>query len=116
MTVESATREAIHALWDQLVYFEAARAEDSRRHLFEALGGLVDACNATWIGAVRMNGAHADDPVIGWRPRVVRQWRPDSAYERLLREEVKKLETGVIDDPQRGRSWQIRRWASIRMR
>jgi len=98
MMLEPATRDAVHGLWDELVNFDAAQAEESRNRLFEGVSALIDACNATWIGAVRMNGDHGDDPVMGWRPRVVRQWRPDSAYERLWRDEVKKLEAGVVDE------------------
>jgi DNA-binding CsgD family transcriptional regulator len=72
---EPALQERIHRLWDELASFEAARTDDALMFLLGAVAEMVGAQNAYWMGAVRAMD-DARDPLLGWRPRVVRYLRP----------------------------------------
>jgi DNA-binding CsgD family transcriptional regulator len=67
--------ERIHRLWDELAAFEAARTDDALMFLLGAVAEMVGAQNAYWMGVVRVVD-DARDPLLGWRPRVVRYLRP----------------------------------------
>jgi DNA-binding CsgD family transcriptional regulator len=71
-------RERVHALWDALADFPAARIDEARDHLMRTLCGWVGADNAVWIGAVRMahHAAAARDPQHGWRGRMTHRLVP----------------------------------------
>jgi DNA-binding CsgD family transcriptional regulator len=94
----AAIQERIHALWDTLADFEASQADEALRHLMAELCGLVEAQNAVWVGAVRLDGSLPGDPVKGWRPRTVRYLHPASPLHDAVREQTEKLESGNVDE------------------
>ncbi|PMR71992.1 helix-turn-helix domain-containing protein [Billgrantia endophytica] len=67
----SATDE-IYSLWDRLAHFPASETEAALLHLLEALCRISDADNAYWLGAIRLADCAPEDPMMGWRPRVIR--------------------------------------------
>lgn len=70
------TQEKIHRIWDELSDFEASQSDQAVTRLMESLCNLANAWNATWGGAVRMNGEHDDDPLQGWRVSAMMQLHP----------------------------------------
>ncbi len=61
------TQEKIHRIWDELSDFEASQSDQAVIHLMESLCNLASAWNATWGGAVRMDGEDDNDLLQGWR-------------------------------------------------
>lgn len=98
MTVSNETSERIHALWDELADFDAARSEEALEHLMKGLCQLVDAQNVNWIGSVRMADILPGDPVHGWRPRVVHFLHPSAQIDGSVKEQTKNLEQGSVDE------------------
>lgn len=90
--------DRIHDLWDELADFDAARVDDALNHLLSSLCELVDAQNANWFGAVRLADTLPGDPARGWRPGTVRYLYPSPSVDARVREQVKKLEQGSIDE------------------
>lgn len=97
MIDDERTLSVIHALWDELADYDAVRVEDARNHLFSRICGLIDAQNATWIGAVRLGDPQPGDPVNGWRPRALRRLHPIPLVERKSQEQAAMLEAGEVD-------------------
>jgi DNA-binding CsgD family transcriptional regulator len=58
---------------------------------------VIGADNASWMGAVRLDGEFPEDPVGGWRPRVVCYLYPSVRLTDRLRQDVKELERGEVD-------------------
>jgi DNA-binding CsgD family transcriptional regulator len=83
-----AAQERIHVLWDELAAFEAAESELALMHLLRTVAGLVDAQNAYWLGAVRLD-SDADDPMNGWRPRLIRYLEPLSPDESFTKQRIR---------------------------
>ncbi len=89
--------EFIHTLWDELADFDVARADEALTHLMGRLCTLAGAWNITWMGAVRLDATFPDDPIKGWRPRVVHHLYPSPPLDDAVREQMDKLEQGVVD-------------------
>lgn len=90
--------EFIHTLWDELADFDAARSDEALEHLMAGLCELVGAQNANWMGAVRMSDILPGDPVHGWRPRCVIFLHPSAQIDAAVKEQVKSLELGCVDE------------------
>ena len=90
--------ERIHALWDQLADFDVAGADAANNHLLASLCALVDAQNACWVGAVRMDDAVPGDPVHGWRPHTIHFLHPAQILQNKAKEQRKHLEQGQVDE------------------
>lgn len=87
---EVAVLERIHRLWDEIAAFEASKSNDAVRHLLSTVAGLVGAQNAYWMGAVRL-AEDERDPLLGWRPRVVRYLKPLKNEETFTRDRLRSL-------------------------
>ncbi|OIR14879.1 bacterial regulatory protein, luxR family [mine drainage metagenome] len=91
--------EALFELWDRLGRYGAAETDAALKYLIEWIAARFDADNVIFCGALRVQSAAAAkcDPFLGWRLRVRRPLRADSAaYRRqlesyLLREHYGKL-------------------------
>ncbi|MCB4771918.1 helix-turn-helix transcriptional regulator [Ancylobacter sp. Lp-2] len=70
------SQEWIHRLWDQVSDVEAGQWTQAVAHLMAELAADVGAWNATWAGAIRVDGGAADDPLQGWRVAAVQALRP----------------------------------------
>jgi DNA-binding CsgD family transcriptional regulator len=90
--------DLIHRLWDELADFDASRSDEALFQFMESLCLLVRARDASWMGAVRMDTSFPDDPIKGWRPRVVRHLRPAPHIDTAVQEQTEKLEQGDIDE------------------
>ncbi len=91
-------RERVHACWDQLADFDAARIDEALTFLLCSLCALVGAQNADWIGVVRMSDASSADPVNGWRPPVVHVLHSNERFDAAVKEQRRNLERGIIND------------------
>ncbi|OGS92109.1 MAG: helix-turn-helix transcriptional regulator [Gallionellales bacterium GWA2_60_18] len=89
--------EHIHALWDGLADFDAARPDEALTHLMEGLCALAGAWNITWMGTARLDATFPGDPVKGWRPRIIRHMHSSPPLDDAVHEQVEKLEQGVVD-------------------
>ncbi|MGQ9425630.1 response regulator transcription factor [Gilvimarinus sp. F26214L] len=69
--MEENIRAAIHDFWDALAG-QASGDDASLRWALGQVAKLVDAQEAYWMGAVRLDDAATNDPVRGWRPLAVR--------------------------------------------
>lgn len=98
MTAVSDPLHHIHVLWDELADFDVTRIEEARNHLLGRTCEIIGACNATWVGAVRLGEPQPADPVKGWRPRLIRHLLPNSCIAELASEQARMLEAGDIDE------------------
>jgi DNA-binding CsgD family transcriptional regulator len=98
MPIDTPTAERIHTVWDELADFDAARPDETLRHLLSALCDLVDAQNASWLGALRLNDLMPGDPVHGWRPHCIRFLHPSPQLDEAVQEQARNLERGRVDE------------------
>jgi len=95
--IAEGSSDFIHTLWDELADFDAARSDEALTHLMGRLCTLAGAWNITWMGAVRLDATFPGDPIKGWRPRSIRHLHPSPPLEDAVREQMEKLEQGVMD-------------------
>lgn len=86
-----ADREAIHCLWDSLADFPVAKTDEALVHFMEAVCKQINAGNAFWLGALRMDSTAPTDSLRGWRPRANRYLYPSSAHDEAYRAQVAKM-------------------------
>jgi DNA-binding CsgD family transcriptional regulator len=91
--------QKIHSLWDQLGDYGASQSAQAVTHLMEFLCRAGGAWNATWAGAVRVNGNQNDDPLKGWRVGAVQALHaiepfPDEGH---FKEILREWDRGKID-------------------
>jgi DNA-binding CsgD family transcriptional regulator len=89
--------ELAHALWDELADRPIEDSEQGMRYLLERLCTLIGAHNASWVGAVRLSGEPPEDPLRGWRPRIVSFLHPFPELIERAEQDVKNLERGDVD-------------------
>jgi DNA-binding CsgD family transcriptional regulator len=65
--MDATTQIEIHRLWDELADFGAGQSGEAVARLMAFLCDQSDAWNATWAGAIRLDGGRDDDPLKGWR-------------------------------------------------
>ncbi|QGM44592.1 helix-turn-helix transcriptional regulator [Methylocystis heyeri] len=68
-------QDEIHRLWDELADYGANQSGEAVTRLMQRLCGYGDAWNATWAGAIRLDGDR-DDPLGGWRVGAVQALQP----------------------------------------
>jgi DNA-binding CsgD family transcriptional regulator len=91
-TMDSAVQHEIHQLWDDLADYGASRSAQAAAHLMQFLCQKCNGWNATWAGAVRLNGNYDNDPLRGWRVGAVQalhaiEPHPDEGhFKEILRE------------------------------
>lgn len=95
--MEEAGKKRIQLLWNEVTEYGASRTEEALTLLMEALASLLDAQHAYWTGALLLSNTAEQDPMQGWRPRVVRFLNPTK--ERLLAEKeyFRRIDCGKID-------------------
>lgn len=91
------TLERVNLLWDDLADFDAARSDEAMARLMHELCLLAGAWNVVWVGAVRLDTTFPGDPLKGWRPRIVRYQHPSPPLDDNAREQMAKLDHGVVD-------------------
>lgn len=86
-----------HELWDELADRPIDHAEEALRYLLERICTFIGAQNACWLGAVRLSGEFPEDPVSGWRPRIVSFLHAFPDVHEHVRKDMKELERGEVD-------------------
>jgi DNA-binding CsgD family transcriptional regulator len=108
----------IQSLWDELADFPVAHSDEAFAWLLGALCDMLDAWNAGWIAAIRMNVANGTDPIGGWRPREAGYLHQTEDIEAARREQYERLASGETD-PTIPRNvagagqWRARRWRDL---
>jgi DNA-binding CsgD family transcriptional regulator len=73
--MDAAIQDEIHLLWDELADYGANRSIEAVTRLMAFLCDHGDAWNATWAGAIRLDGSRGD-PLNGWRVGAVQALHP----------------------------------------
>lgn len=94
---DAALLDRIHRLWDDLAAFDAAQTDEAMRHLLREVSEMVDAQNAYWMGAVRLSD-DTSDPLLGWRPGVLRYLTPLPNDETFTKQRLKSVQRGKADE------------------
>lgn len=89
---------SIFQFWDALADFDAASIIEARDFFLKELCAMLDAQNASWVGAVLMDNPQSSDPLGGWRPRAVHRLLTSGPKTRtILNKKKKALEQGQPD-------------------
>ena len=87
----------IQSFWDEMVDFDTADPDEALRHLLLFLCADLQAQNAFWMVAIRMQEAAPNDPALGWRPRVFEHLYPSSKLKKRARRELARIDQGQVD-------------------
>lgn len=79
------TANNLSDLRDQLSLFAAHEAREAREYYLQRLVNLFEAHSAAWVISVLKNNGTADDPSLGWSPRVLTKLRADGSFTATLR-------------------------------
>jgi DNA-binding CsgD family transcriptional regulator len=89
--------QEVYALWDQLADFSVADGDAALTHLLSALCTMLSARNALWGVLVRLPSPKRADPLLGWRPRMVRLLHPTPAVAASVQKQYDKLWSDNVD-------------------
>ncbi|MCX5539272.1 hypothetical protein M3A49_07140 [Paraburkholderia sp. CNPSo 3076] len=92
-----ALHDGVFALWDRLAEFSAGEGDAALTHLLTTLCAMVSAQNALWAVVVRLPSPAPQDPLFGWRPRLVRLLHPVPAMVASVQEQFDTLWSGNVD-------------------
>src|SRR4051794_41838005 len=87
----------VYALWDQLADFSVADSDAALTHLLSALRTMLSARNVLWGVVVRLPSPKRADPLLGWRPRLVRVLDPIPAVGGFAQKKSDKLLCRAVD-------------------
>ncbi|MDD2767152.1 MAG: helix-turn-helix transcriptional regulator [Methylococcus sp.] len=88
-------QQQIHCLWDELSEFGPSRVDDALDHVMARLCEIINAQQANWFGAVRLD--YQNDPIDGWRAAAIRYLHPQPELDEAYAEHCRRLEQGDID-------------------
>ena len=88
-------QQHIYDLWDSLAEFGPARSEEALLHLLAGLCEILEAQQAYWFGAVRLN--MPGDPMGGWRPAGIRYLHAEPRREAAYIEHCRRIQRRDID-------------------
>jgi DNA-binding CsgD family transcriptional regulator len=89
--------QEIYALWDQLADFSVGDADAALTHLLSALCAMLSARNVLWGVVVRLPSPRRADPLLGWRPRLVRLLNPIPAVVASVQKQYDTLWSKDVD-------------------
>ena len=89
--------QEIYALWDQLADFSVGNGDAALTHLLSTLCTMLSARNALWGVLVRLPSPKRADPLLGWRPRLVRVLDPIPAVAASVQKQYDKLWSDNVD-------------------
>jgi DNA-binding CsgD family transcriptional regulator len=89
--------QEIYALWDQLAEFSVADGDAALTHLLSALRTMLSARNVLWGVVVRLPSPKRADPLLGWRPRLVRVLDPIPAVAASVQKQYDTLWSDDVD-------------------
>lgn len=91
------TSDEIYALWDELAMFPASQSDDALNHMLSRLCSIFEAQNALWSVVVRLPTPPEGDLLNGWRPRLVRLYKPLPSLAALMQERADGLWRPKVD-------------------
>lgn len=89
--------QLVYALWDRLAEFSVSDGDAALTHLLTALCAMLSARNALWAVVVRLPSPTPADPLLGWRPRLVRLLDPMPAVAASMQEQFNALWSPDVD-------------------
>ncbi|QOZ71911.1 helix-turn-helix transcriptional regulator [Bradyrhizobium arachidis] len=87
----------VYALWDRLAEFSVGDGDAALTHLLAALRTMLSARNVLWGVVVRLPSPKRADPLLGWRPRLVRVLDPIPAVAASVQKQYDKLWSDNVD-------------------
>lgn len=94
---KTAPCEDVYQLWDRLAEFSIADADVALMHLLAAIGTMLAARNVLWSVVVRLPSRARSDPLLGWRPRLVRLLHPMPTISASVQEQFDTLWSSNVD-------------------
>jgi DNA-binding CsgD family transcriptional regulator len=89
--------QEVYALWDQLADFSVADGDAALTHLLAALRTMLSARNVLWGVVVRLPSPKRTDPLLGWRPRLVRVLDPIPTVAASVQKQYDTLWSDNVD-------------------
>ncbi|MCS3731883.1 helix-turn-helix transcriptional regulator [Bradyrhizobium betae] len=89
--------QEVYALWDQLAEFSVSDGDAALTHLLSALRTMFGARNVLWGALVRLPSPERADPLLGWRPRLVRVLDPIPTVAASVQKQFDTLWSGNVD-------------------
>lgn len=89
--------QKIYALWDQLADFSVGDTDAALTHLLSALCTMLSARNVLWGVVVRLPSPRRADPLLGWRPRLVRLLNPVPVVAASVQKQYDTLWSDDVD-------------------
>ncbi len=90
----------VHRCWDRIASLQRAHIEPELPGALAALGDLVKAQNAFWLGVVRLSTAPGD-PLQGWRPRALVYLKPNDIDLNFAKKVTRGYDAGQVDESSR---------------
>jgi DNA-binding CsgD family transcriptional regulator len=89
--------QEVYALWDQLAEFSVSDSDAGLMHLLSALRTMLSARNVLWGALVRLPSPGHADPLLGWRPRLIRVLDPIPAVAASVQKQFDTLWSDKVD-------------------
>jgi DNA-binding CsgD family transcriptional regulator len=89
--------QGVYALWDRLAEFSVGDSDAALTHLLAALCTTLSASNVLWSVVVRLPSPKRGDPLLGWRPRLVRLLNPTPVVAASVQQQFDKLWSTDLD-------------------
>ncbi|WP_271583770.1 helix-turn-helix transcriptional regulator [Bradyrhizobium sp. CCBAU 45389] len=89
--------QEVYALWDQLADFSVGDSDAALTHLLSALRTMLSARNVLWGVLVRLPSPKRADPLLGWRPRLVRVLDPIPVVAASVQKQYETLWSNKVD-------------------
>jgi len=89
--------QEVYALWDQLADFPVADGDAALTHLLSSLRTMLSARNVLWGVVVRLPSPKRADPLLGWRPRLVRVLDPIPTVAASVQKQYDTLWSDDVD-------------------
>ncbi|WP_375310568.1 helix-turn-helix transcriptional regulator [Bradyrhizobium sp. A5] len=89
--------QEVYALWDQLAEFSVGDSDAALTHLLSALRSMLSARNVLWGVLVRLPSPKRADPLLGWRPRLVRLLDPIPTVATSVQKQFDTLWSDNVD-------------------
>jgi len=93
----NAQSDDVYALWDRLAEFSVGDADAALMHLLTTVCAMFAARNVLWSVVVRLPSPAPKDPLLGWRPRLVRLLHPMPAMAASVQEQFDTLWSSNVD-------------------
>jgi DNA-binding CsgD family transcriptional regulator len=95
--LDAKLREEIHTLCDELADYGAGQSVQAVARLMAFLCNRVDAWNATWAGAIRLDGKSDNGVLRGWRVATVQALHAVARHADETKEILRSWERREID-------------------